>query len=612
MIFNLRSKWRNTTLGRSSRVLSRNDQKKILLVSAIQVLMGVLDLVGVALIGVLGALAVSGVESRKPGNRVHSVLELLSISNDTFRAQVLIIGICATVILVLRTCLSIFFTRRTLYFLSRRGAAISSRLVSKLLSKSLIEIQSRTIQETLYALTYGVGTITLGVLGTAVTIVSDTSILFVMFFGLLVVSPSIAISTVIVFALIGLALFKFMHQRASELGSKESQLSIKSNEQIYQVLSSYRESVVRNRRSYYASQIGKSRLLLADTMAELNFMPNVSKYVIETTVVLGALFISAIQFALSDAVHAVGTLSIFLAAGTRIAPAVLRLQQGAIQIRSSLSSAGPTLDLIESLGNADEIVPSDDVVHVSHSGFHADVELRAVSFSYPNAKSPAIYQASISLQQGLVYAVVGSSGAGKTTFVDLLLGVLEPESGTVKIAGYKPSEAVSKWPGAISYVPQDVIISNGTIRENVALGYPTSSASDELVWKAIKTAQLQEFVEGLPLGLDTPVGDRGTRMSGGQRQRLGIARAMFTQPKLLVLDEATSALDGETEANLSDAIHSLKGEVTVIMIAHRLSTVRNSDVVIYLDSGHIKAVGTFQEIRENVVDFDRQASLMGL
>jgi ABC-type multidrug transport system fused ATPase/permease subunit len=156
------------------------------------------------------------------------------------------------------------------------------------------------------------------------------------------------------------------------------------------------------------------------------------------------------------------------------------------------------------------------------------------------------------------------------------------------------------------------MISDGTIRENVSMGYPRESASDELVWSALAVAQLSEFVSHLPEGLDTPVGERGAKISGGQRQRLGIARAMFTKPKMLVLDEATSALDGQTEADISDAIQNLKGSTTVIMIAHRLSTVRNADLVLYMDSGRIISRGSFEEVRKAVPDFDRQAQLMGL
>ena len=175
-----------------------------------------------------------------------------------------------------------------------------------------------------------------------------------------------------------------------------------------------------------------------------------------------------------------------------------------------------------------------------------------------------------------------------------------------------PLDAISKWPGAVSYVPQDVIITNGTIRENVGFGYPIDIATDELVMKALKIAHLDSFIAGLPFGIDTPVGERGTKISGGQRQRLGIARAMFTNPHLLVLDEATSSLDGETEANISDSIHELRGSTTVVMIAHRLSTVRNADLVVYMDSGRILSKGKFEQVRAEIPDFDNQAKLMGL
>jgi ABC-type multidrug transport system fused ATPase/permease subunit len=175
-----------------------------------------------------------------------------------------------------------------------------------------------------------------------------------------------------------------------------------------------------------------------------------------------------------------------------------------------------------------------------------------------------------------------------------------------------PLDAIAKWPGALSYVPQDVQISNGTIRQNVALGFSPLDAKDDLVNNSLASAALTEFINTLPLGVDTPVGERGAKISGGQRQRLGIARALFTKPSLLVLDEATSALDGETELEISDAIANLKGKATIILIAHRLSTVRQADIVAYLEKGNLIFAGTFDEVRRQVPDFDKQAKLMGL
>jgi ABC-type multidrug transport system fused ATPase/permease subunit len=172
-------------------------------------------------------------------------------------------------------------------------------------------------------------------------------------------------------------------------------------------------------------------------------------------------------------------------------------------------------------------------------------------------------------------------------------------------------EAIKKWPGAIGYVPQDIFISNRTIRENVCLGYPLGEVSDRDVWRALELAQLTDFIKNLPDGLDTLVGDRGSKLSGGQRQRLGIARALFTGPRMLVLDEATSALDSATEASISAAMRGLKGEVTVVLIAHRLSTVVDSDLILYLENGKLVKSGTFDEIRNSVPKFDEQAKLMG-
>jgi ABC-type multidrug transport system fused ATPase/permease subunit len=347
-------------------------------------------------------------------------------------------------------------------------------------------------------------------------------------------------------------------------------------------------------------------------MAEINFMPYISKYVIESTVILGALLISSITFAVRDLTQGVEVLAIFLAAGLRIAPSVLRVQQSAIQIRGGMGMAGPTLDLIDELRDVKTIEMKGDSLDLLHKGFCPRIDIANVSLTYPYTNQSAVFDITLNIPNGSLIALVGPSGSGKSTIVDVLLGVLTPDSGKVTISEVPPLEAISKWPGAISYVPQDVFISNGTIRENVALGYPIEFATDELVFDALEIAKLDEFVTSLPQGLDSPVGERGTKLSGGQRQRLGIARALFTKPNLLVLDEATSSLDGETEAGIAEAIQSLRGSTTVVMIAHRLSTIRNADLIVYLSNGRIIQTGTFNEIRKKLPDFDRQANLMGL
>jgi ATP-binding cassette, subfamily B, bacterial PglK len=592
--------------------LPSGDRNKLKIVVAIQVLFGFLDLAGVAIIGVIGSLSVSGVRSSEPGDRVSSLLDLFNLSHLDFQTQIAVLGFTAMFFLVSRTILSVVFTRKILFFLSRRGAYISSELIYRWLSQPLTVIQSRSTQESVYSLTSGVQIITLGIIATTLNFLTDLALLVTLMLGLFVVDVVTALSTILVFSLISLVIFKTTSARAVELGKENTKFTISSNEKLVEVLSSYRESVVRNRREYYAREIRTLREGLANASAEIQFMPNISKYVIEASVIIAAVFISGIQFVLNDAAHAVSTLAIFMAAGTRLAPAVMRMQQSIITVKTNIGSAGPTLDLIDFLGNSEKTFVVSDKVETAHLGFEPSIRVSNLSWTYPNSKSPALQDINLEVKPGEFIALVGPSGAGKTSLVDAILGVLPTNNGEVLISGKTPLEAVNEWSGAIAYVPQDVLISDGSIRQNVSIGFPDSEATDDLVWKAIEMAQLKTFVKSLPKELDSQVGERGTRISGGQKQRLGIARAMFTMPKLFVLDEATSSLDGQTESDIADAIQALKGIVTVVMIAHRLSTVREADKVIYLDHGKILAIGSFQEVRSKVPEFDRQAQLMGL
>lgn len=604
--------WVTSQFKKALSVLPAGDRRKILFVIILQVFMGLLDLVGVALIGILGALTVSGVQSTQPGSKIQSFIRLVHLESFTFQNQAAILGGVACLVLVSRTVFSVIFNRRILFFLSRRGAVISTEIVSKVLSLPLISMQARNTQNYVFAITNGVHAITLGIIGAFVILIADFSLLIVMSIGLFLVNSLIAVASLLIFGFVGIVVFKLIHSRVRELGQYESSLAIETNSRIIEVLDTYRESVVRNRREYYSREIGKLRWSMADTVAELTFMPNISKYVIESTLVISALLISALEFSTQDAAHSFAGLAIFMAAGTRIAPAILRIQQGALQIKSSLGTATLTLELLDDLRGVNVPEKTTDKLETNHEDFNSEVILREISLIYPEKSQKALSEINLSIAPGESVAIVGPSGAGKTSLVDVILGIVEPSHGTVSISGVSPHKAISQWPGAIGYVPQDVVIIDGTIKDNVCLGYPQSSVPDELVRQALRDAQLLEFVETLEDGMHSSVGERGSRISGGQRQRLGIARALLTRPKLLVLDEATSALDAETESNISSVLLGLQGKVTVVMIAHRLSTVRRSDKVIYMDNGSIVAQGDFESIRRSVPNFDKQAKLLEL
>ena len=600
------------TLSRAIRVLSNNQRKKISAVVLIQSSLSILDLAGVAAVGLVGALAVTGVQSKTPGNRVGQVLEVLNLQSTTLQKQVAILGLIAAGLFIARTILSILLSRKILFFLSRCGATISGDLVEKLLSQPLSKIQNKSNQETLYSLTTGVNAITTGLIGSVTNIFSDSILLIVICFGLFVVDPILAIATIIFLSLVAFVLYLSMTKRAHNLGALNGKLSIFGNEKILEVLNSYREALIKNRRMYYANQIRSSRLNLANVTAEFSFMPNISKYVIEASLILGAVLISATQFLLQDASHAVATLGVFMAAGSRLAPAVLRLQSSAIQVRISGGSAKPALDLIDSLSEVELKSQSINDFTYIHNGFLPEIKISELSFSYQENLPKTLDRLSLLIKPGEFVAITGASGAGKTTLVDCIIGAFKTAPGSILISGLDPLDAINKWPGAIGYVPQEVVILNATVRENVVFGYAESEVPEKLIIDALKKAHLFDHVSGLNNGINSYVGDRGTKLSGGQRQRLGIARALVSKPKLLILDEATSSLDGKSEADISDSVNEFRGEVTTLIIAHRLSTIRNADKVIYMKKGKIEFIGTFDEVRKNVSEFDNQAKLMGL
>jgi len=593
-------------------LLTTKDQKKLLVVGVLQTLVSFLDLLGVIIVGGLGALAVQGLESRSAGNKVKFLLNFLGVTNFSLQVQITILGICAALILILKTILSVFFTRWTFFFLSRKSAQVSVGLISKLLRQDLLSIQKRTSQETLYILTEGVQDLMLGVVATWLQVLSDLALLLIMSIGLLVIDPISAATSICLFSIIGYVLHKLLRVRASKLGRDSYAITVGTNQKILEVLNSYRETIVKRRQNFYSAEISKMRYQVSHLTAENMFMPYISKYVIESTTILVTVLLSGYEFASKNAVHALATITVFLAASSRIAPAALRIQQGILTIRRSEGSSAQTAKLIREYESVPSVIESLQSVSFDYPGFEPTVEIDNVEFTYPNTSKKAVSGATFSISSGSSVAIVGPSGAGKTTLVDLILGVLKSDKGTIKISGIDCELALDKWPGSVAYVPQNISVVSGTIRDNVRLGYPLEIASDDHVWKCLERAQLAETFSLSPDGLDTKLGEDGSTLSGGQRQRLGIARSLFTDPRLLILDEATSALDGQTESLVTASINKLKGSVTILIVAHRLSTVKNVDQVVYVDSGKVMAIGTFEDVRNSVPDFDAQAALMGL
>ncbi len=594
-------------------LLTKRDRKLLAAVTIVQVSLGLIDLVSVGLVGAIGSLAIRGAKSAGPGDNVSKLLEIFNLQNLSLQSQIFTLAITAASLMIGKTLFSVYFSRKTLFFVARRAAIISSQLLSKVLRQNLVSLRSRSSQQTLYSVTTGIDVLALGVIGTVTMLISDVTLTLLLAAGLFLVDPIVAFSSLGFFTTIAVSLHLVLVKRAQRISAEQTKLSIKNGQRILEVLGAYKEIYTKNRREFYAKSISEGRMQLAEYGAERSFMPNISKYIFELTTVLGAFLVSALQFAINDSSRAVAVLIIFLAASARISPALLRIQQGIITIKGNAAAAVPTLELLEELHflRAQESETKIEKVK-DRNLFKPSVSITELSFRYSDSDSFLMHGVNLQIEPGSVVAIVGPSGAGKSTLVDLLLGLIIPESGSILVGDEKPEIAIQKFEGLIAYVPQDSLIFEGSLRENVCLGYDPATITEEAIWDCIKIASLEEFVVNNKEGLDLVVGERGSKLSGGQRQRLGIARAIVSNPKLIILDEATSSLDSKTEKDVSESIQLLRGKSTVIMIAHRLSTVAQADMVVYVDKGQILAKGTFDQVRDQIRDFDIQAGLMGL
>ena len=588
-----------------------------------QVSLGLLDLLGIALIGLVAAVAVSGIApyTSLPG-WAQSILEVTGLDGLTVSQLSVFIALAAVLVLVMKTVVSAVMTRVITRFLAHRQADLSVTLARSFLARPLSQVQRWTTSEATYALGQGVSAATVALLGSAIIISSELFLFAIIGVSLFVYDPVLTLTAAGFFALIVLVVHRYLGRASARNADVIKDTSIDTLSVVSEALSTYRETTVLERRDLYVSRYDDIVSRYATANANTAFIQEAPKYILEAALYVGALLLGMIQFVTKDWSAAATTTALFLAAGSRVIPSLLRLQGAGITIRNAAVMAQPTFFMFDFLerprdrgmdeGAAVITERLHNSVDAGYPGFAGDVNVTEASLTFSDATSPVINEVSFAAPAGESVALVGSTGAGKSTLADLILGVLAPDSGEILIGGLPPRQAIQRWPGAIAYVPQNVSLVAGTVKQNVALGMPSDVIRDELVWEALRRAHLADFLTNHREGLDTWIGERGFKLSGGQRQRLGIARALYTRPRLLILDEATSSLDAETEQAITQTLAELEGQVTTITVAHRLATVRNVDQVLFLDRGHIVSRGTFDEVRRESSDFDRQAKLLGL
>jgi ATP-binding cassette, subfamily B, bacterial PglK len=590
--------------------LNSKELSKIKIYIVFQILLSIIDLVGVGLLGAIGALAIQGIESKRPGNKVTLVLKFFNINNFNFQAQIATLGIIVSTLLISKTIVSAILTRKMMFFLSRKAAELSVATMSKTMDLTVEEINSFTNQDVLYHVSIGSDSLINGLLATFLTLVADIAILLILIIGMFFADPILSIFNLITILVLGIILNRLIHNRAQNIGRTYGSLMIKSNSSVLEQISIFKELAIREKTNFFKSQYKKVKIELSKTTAEMNFIPYIGKYIIESLSVGLILIFCFFEFTTKNAVHAAATLAVFLAATSRITPAILRIQQNIITIRNNLGITLDTIKFLEYLGNGNNFRKLGNKSSPESIISPPSIFVDSLQFQYKKNKDFTLQVANLDLPEGSFVAVVGLSGSGKSTFIDLLLGLLNPTKGTILIGGSSVENAIIDLANRIAYVPQEVTLIEGSIRENVTMG---SEINDELgIWAAIEKANLKDFVERLPGKLDYLVQEKGKNLSGGQKQKLGIARALYCKPLLIVMDEATSSLDGISEIYIKELITNGFKNTTRIVIAHRLSTIKEADMVLYFQNGKLIATGKFEEIKRKVKDFEIVAESVGL
>jgi ATP-binding cassette subfamily C protein len=565
----------------------------------IQSTLSFIDLVSVFIIGLLASLSLGGTREGNSGSLVVKGLNLLGIDEFDFRSQVLSLGFFAIVLVLFRTFSSIALSKLILFELSKQVVSLSQALLRGLTSQNYAKLKTISIHDILFAATTGAEVVMMNVVAARITIISETVLLLVLLTGIFFINPLLFLQAVLLFGLVFGLLHFGLQKRTSSLGLINAKTRIENNRRITELFDSYREMSIQGRIDFQLDQINTTQKKLSEVIAENSYLPQVSKSILESVVVLGGILIAGVQFFLHDVDQAIAALAIFFAAGSRLAPSILRIQQGINSIRTYSGTGDRTLDLLDSLTDGLETI--DFAIPVKdYDSFIGSVSVDELSFTYQDGSEKVLDGISLEIKPGTLVAVIGPSGSGKSTLIDILLGLIPPDQGHVYISGVPSVEAIRSWPGLIGYVPQEISISDSTIRENITRGYDSKNFSEADLRKTLSATGLDTYINSLADGLDSIVGEGGAKLSGGQRQRLGLARALISQPKLLVLDEATSSLDQESEAHIGLTLNNLRGRTTVVIIAHRMATVKNADLVIYLDKGKIVASGKYNDIKDSI------------
>lgn len=583
-------------LRRAFRLLPVHIRRRLVLATSLAVVLAVVEAAAIGgLFSVITMLVDD--EARQPG-----WARLLSASGrDQFlvRAASLMLAL-----LLIRSGLGFLAARIQARLHAETDAWLSTTIFRRVLRYPYAEHLRRSSSEIMAILGGATGDVAANLVGATASAAVDVLVLAALAATLMALEPLSALGMIIYFSLVAALVLLVLTPAIRRAAEEEYKTSVLANRSVLEGLHGVKAFQIAVTTDVVGDEHARHRADLAAARQRKVFFTSMSRQTLEMAVTLGVGLLAAGLFAFQSNSAALASLGIVVAVTFRALPSVSRL----LSTLNGMRSASVSLERVEA--ELEHSTTHEDRAAQAPLSFTRDIRFGGTSFTYAGAARPALHDVSLTIPFGSSLGVVGRSGAGKTTMVDLLLGLLEPSAGSIEVDGLPLDRTnVLGWRCLIGYVPQDVFMLDSAVRDNVVFAGRDFKVADDEVWSALQQAQLADFVRSLPDGLDTVIGERGARLSGGQRQRVGIARALYRQPSLLVLDEATSALDLVTEAAIAETIEALDRSITKVIIAHRLTTVRGCDRIAFFNEGELTGVGTFDELASTVPEFEALASL---
>lgn len=561
-------------------------------------LLTVLDVIAMSLLAVVISGAVEG--------RAVTIPVIGTFEADSI--VWLVLAACALIILksLLALILHWIATRR----FARAEFVLGRRLLGSYVRSTWEERSKRSAAEVIRISDVGIANAIAGIVFTTATIPGFVLTIALLFAVLAVAQPLTAVITIAYLGLIAGLLSLVINRKALEAGEANLHYGHRVSVLIIEMIDALKELTLRGRLADVSEEVDARRVLAVRARANTAFLNVIPRFAFEAALIGGFVLVGFFTYVTAGWDGAVAAIALFAAAGFRLIPAISGLQ---ISILTATASVPWTHDIIRDI-RATEAAAAEPETTIDEVELPADpkaLALRDIEFSYPRSTEPVLRSVNLDIPLGSSLGIVGPSGSGKSTLIDLILGLSTPTGGTITIDGIPLQDVIHGWRRRVGYVPQRVALFDGTIGQNVALTW-NEDYDREKVAEVLEKAQLTSLLESRAQGIDARIGERGVSLSGGQQQRLGIARALYSDPLVLVLDEATSSLDTKTEDDVVRAIRGLIGEVTLIAVAHRISTIKDYAQICYLDHGRILGIGTFTELAAALPQFGLQVQLAGL